>query len=121
MLPSAVASAAHSAPYAPNRTNMMLLGPWTPPVAPCDNVPTYMLLSAVASAAHSAPHPHKQDKDGVIWPWDTARGFRDIGYNQLISFLAPFFIHTGMSLPTQEGFPNLLLPIYIKNIHKCKQ
>ena len=21
----------------------------------------------------------------------------------------------------QEGFPNLLLPIYIKNIHKCKQ
>jgi peroxygenase len=60
------------------------------------------------------------DKDGVIWPWDTARGFRDIGYNPLISFLAPFFIHTGMSLPTQEGFPNLLLPIHIKNIHKCK-
>lgn len=42
-----------------------------------------------------------QDKDGVIWPWDTARGFRDIGYNPLISFLAPFFIHSGMSLPTQ--------------------
>lgn len=60
------------------------------------------------------------DKDGVIWPWDTARGFRDIGYNPLISGLAPLFIHTGMSLPTQEGFPNLLLPIYIKNIHKCK-
>lgn len=60
------------------------------------------------------------DKDGVIWPWDTSRGFRDIGYNPLIAFLAPFFIHTGMSLATQEGFPNLLLPIYIKNIHKCK-
>ncbi|WIA08080.1 hypothetical protein OEZ86_010717 [Tetradesmus obliquus] len=59
------------------------------------------------------------DKDGVIWPWDTARGFRDIGYNPLISFLAPFFIHSGMSLPTQEGFPNLLFPIHIKNIHKC--
>lgn len=44
-----------------------------------------------------------QDKDGVIWPWDTARGFRDIGYNPLISGLAPFFIHTGMSLPTQVG------------------
>jgi hypothetical protein len=42
-----------------------------------------------------------QDKDGVIWPWDTARGFRDIGYNPLISGLAPLFIHTGMSLPTQ--------------------
>jgi hypothetical protein len=37
----------------------------------------------------------------VIWPWDTARGFRDIGYNPLIAGLAPFFIHTGMSLPTQ--------------------
>eukprot|EP00775_Hariotina_reticulata_P005542 gene5542-5778_t len=60
------------------------------------------------------------DKDGVIWPWDTARGFRDIGYNPLISGLAPLFIHSGMSLPTQEGFPNLLLPIHIKNIHKCK-
>lgn len=44
-----------------------------------------------------------QDKDGVIWPWDSSRGFRDIGYNPLISGLAPFFIHTGMSLPTQVG------------------
>jgi hypothetical protein len=27
----------------------------------------------------------------------------------------------GVSALLQEGFPNLLLPIYIKNIHKCKQ
>ncbi len=43
----------------------------------------------------------QQDKDGIIWPADTYKGFRDIGYNPYISFLAPFFIHGGMSIPTQ--------------------
>jgi hypothetical protein len=56
----------------------------------------------------------------VIWPWDTARGFRDIGYNPLIAGLAPFFIHTGMSLPTQVRFTLKvssvvwLLPFFIR-------
>lgn len=62
-----------------------------------------------------------QDKDGIIYPWDTARGFREIGYNPLLSALAGLVIHSGMSFPTQEGFPDIRLPILIKNIHKAKQ
>jgi peroxygenase len=60
------------------------------------------------------------DKDGIIWPTDTYKGFRDIGYNPFISFLAPFFIHGGMSIPTQPRpwLPNLGFPIHIKNIHR---
>jgi hypothetical protein len=59
------------------------------------------LLIILPSFAASFCGPTRQDKDGVIWPWDTARGFREIGYNPLIAGLAPLFIHSGMSLPTQ--------------------
>lgn len=60
------------------------------------------------------------DKDGIIWPRDTYKGFRDIGYNAVVSFIAPFFIHGGMSIPTQDRpwLPDLRFPIYVKNIHR---
>lgn len=42
------------------------------------------------------------DSDGVIWPIDTWRGFRDLGFNVLFSFLAMIVVHATLSLPTRS-------------------
>ncbi len=43
----------------------------------------------------------RSDGDGVIYPWDTLVGFRRLGFNWIISLLAPVFIHGSFSYPTQ--------------------
>lgn len=62
-----------------------------------------------------------RDQDGIIYPWDTYVGFRRIGFNRLISFLAVPFIHGSFSYPSlPTWWPQLSFPIYIKNMHRCK-
>jgi len=64
-----------------------------------------------------------RDGDGIIWPFDTWRGFRDLGFNLLFSFLAMIVIHATMSLPTKLAFgylPDPFWRIYITTIHAGK-
>ncbi|KIZ07200.1 hypothetical protein MNEG_0751 [Monoraphidium neglectum] len=62
-----------------------------------------------------------RDNDGVLWPMDTYVGFRRIGFNRIISFLAVPFIHGSFSYPTGLSWiPDPFFRIHIKNMHKAK-
>lgn len=62
-----------------------------------------------------------RDRDGKIYPWDTYIGFRRLGFNVIISFLAIFVIHGTFSFPTWPSWwPELLFPIYTQRMHRTK-
>jgi len=63
------------------------------------------------------------DGDGVIYPWDTYLGFYRLGFNVFLSIYAVLVIHGTFGIPTWKTFfspLNLLFPIYIDRIHRCK-
>ncbi|KAI0930509.1 hypothetical protein AcV5_007198 [Taiwanofungus camphoratus] len=80
----------------------------------------------------ASEHPHQTvlqqhceffdpDNDGVVWPLDTFRGFRDLGFNFLISVFAVLIIHSNFSYPTCPGlFPDPFFRVFLSNIHKAK-
>lgn len=64
-----------------------------------------------------------RDEDGVIWPLDTYNGFRDLGFNVFLSFLAIFIIHSGFSYPSvfkTSWLPDPLFRVYLNGMDKCK-
>lgn len=64
-----------------------------------------------------------RDGDGVIWPLDTFKGFREIGFNLLLSILSIFIIHSGFSYPSvlkTSYIPDPLFRVYLDGIDKCK-
>eukprot|EP01039_Chlorochromonas_danica_P004823 gene4823-5288_t len=62
-----------------------------------------------------------RNDDGFISPVETFQGFRAIGFNILLSFLAVLIIHSSMAYPSQEGWlPDPLFRIGVKNIHRSK-
>ncbi|XXG53641.1 hypothetical protein AAC387_Pa03g1706 [Persea americana] len=62
-----------------------------------------------------------RNKDGIIYPWETYQGFRAIGCGVILSAMAGVVLNLVLSYSTLPGYmPSLLLPIYIKNIHRCK-
>ncbi|KAK9735213.1 hypothetical protein RND81_04G191300 [Saponaria officinalis] len=62
-----------------------------------------------------------QNDDGIIYPFETFKGFRDLGFNIIASFIFMILVHSTMSYPTlPTWFPSPFFPIYIQNIHKCK-
>ncbi|EGO24541.1 hypothetical protein SERLADRAFT_468018 [Serpula lacrymans var. lacrymans S7.9] len=64
-----------------------------------------------------------RDADGEIWPLDTYRGFRDLGFNMLFSFLTIFIVNLSFTLPTsleRSFFPDPFFRVFIPHIHKGK-
>ncbi|KAI3511478.1 hypothetical protein L1887_18632 [Cichorium endivia] len=62
-----------------------------------------------------------QDNDGIVYPWETYIGLRAIGFGVLLSLVAGLGFNLTFSYPSLPGYiPDLLLPIYIANIHKAK-
>jgi peroxygenase len=64
-----------------------------------------------------------RDRDGEIYPWHTYRGFRDLGFNILLSLLSVFIIHGSFSYPTRLAFslwPDPLFRVFVGGIHKAK-
>ncbi|KAF5548836.1 calcium-binding caleosin [Fusarium mexicanum] len=62
-----------------------------------------------------------KDHDGVIWPLDTFRGFYQLGYGIILSFISVVVIHGNFSYPTQTSLlPDPFFRINIDNIHKDK-
>ncbi|KAK9368822.1 Caleosin related protein-domain-containing protein [Lipomyces kononenkoae] len=64
-----------------------------------------------------------RDQDGIIYPVDVYRGFRDLGFNILISMIAPITVSIGVSYATRLAhtyWPDPYLRIYIDSIHKAK-
>lgn len=61
------------------------------------------------------------DGDGVIYPWDTYNGFRKLGFNPLLSLVAPMVIHGTFSYPTLHSWiPHPLFPIYLDRMNRTK-
>ncbi|EJD47686.1 Caleosin-domain-containing protein [Auricularia subglabra TFB-10046 SS5] len=62
-----------------------------------------------------------RDNDGVIWPHDTFLGLYALGFGLVISFVATFIIHTGLSWFSGDGWiPDPFFRFRIHNAHKCK-
>ncbi|KAJ1554116.1 hypothetical protein HK405_005959, partial [Cladochytrium tenue] len=58
---------------------------------------------------------------GVLWPWTTAAALRDAGFNPFLAVAMALVIHAGLSWWSLDSFiPHPGLPIYVKNIHRCK-
>jgi peroxygenase len=73
------------------------------------------------TVARAHVHFWDKDKDGVIWPWDTYRGFREIGFGFILSFIAIFFIHGSFSYATAPSWiPDPFFRIWTKRMHKGK-
>lgn len=53
-----------------------------------------------------------RDEDNVIWPLDTYRGFRELGFNLVLSILSIFIIHSGFSYPTRLKYSYLPDPFF---------
>lgn len=61
------------------------------------------------------------DRDQVVWPQDTFRGFRNLGFNLLLSILAVIIIHANFSYPTSRSLlPDPFFRVHLDNIHKAK-
>jgi peroxygenase len=61
------------------------------------------------------------EKTGILWPHDTFIGFRRLGFNLLLSFVALVIIHANFSYPTLSGWlPDPFFRIYLRNVHKDK-
>ncbi|CBF78379.1 hypothetical protein AN8591.2 [Aspergillus nidulans FGSC A4] len=64
-----------------------------------------------------------RDRDGQIYPYDTYRGFRDLGFNILFSFLAVLIINLNFSYPTRLAhsfLPDPRFRVYVDSIYKAK-
>ncbi|KAI1917108.1 hypothetical protein LOZ61_000625 [Ophidiomyces ophidiicola] len=64
-----------------------------------------------------------RDGDGKINTWDTYVGFRDLGFNILISVLAVIIINGTLSYPTRlasSWLPDPFFRIFLSGIHKSK-
>lgn len=62
-----------------------------------------------------------RDNDGLVYPWDTFVGFRDLGFNLLVCFLAVVALHSGAPYLTQDSWiPDPLMPWHLKNAHRIK-
>ncbi|KAL7615605.1 hypothetical protein Lser_V15G02836 [Lactuca serriola] len=62
-----------------------------------------------------------QNDDGIVYPWETYTGLRDIGLNVLFAAIVGLAFNVVFTYPTRRGsLPNLLLPVYIENVHKGK-
>lgn len=62
-----------------------------------------------------------RNKDGIVYPWETYQGFRAVGCGIPLSVAGGLVINFAFAIATKPGLlPSPLLPIYIKDIHKCK-
>ncbi|KAM5561735.1 peroxygenase 2-like [Rosa sericea] len=62
-----------------------------------------------------------QDNDGIIFPSETFRGFRQLGFNAVASFIFMVLVHGAMSYATLPTWiPSPYFAIHIRNIHKAK-
>ncbi|KAL0287467.1 UNVERIFIED_CONTAM: Peroxygenase [Sesamum calycinum] len=62
-----------------------------------------------------------QDNNGIVYPWETYAGFRQIGFNRILSLLVALFVHvTSSYLTLPSWIPSPFFPLYIRNIHKIK-
>lgn len=61
------------------------------------------------------------DNDGVIWPSDTYRGFRDLGFNMIMSSLAMIIVHVSLSwFMFDTLWPDPCFRLKIKYAHRAK-
>ncbi|KAH8928580.1 caleosin domain-containing protein [Atractiella rhizophila] len=59
--------------------------------------------------------------NGIIWPLDTYTGFRELGYNILLSIFSMMVIHGGFAYFTNPSiFPDPFFRIYLHSIHRAK-
>ncbi|KAL4933012.1 caleosin family protein [Aspergillus undulatus] len=64
-----------------------------------------------------------RDGDNQIYPWDTYRGFRELGFNILFSFVAVLIVNLNFSYPTRLAhsyIPDPLFRVYVDSIYKAK-